>query len=75
MNRDDIKRIIIDSYPYDLVSFDQEYPNEAYCIRLNRDLKWEVYYAERGSKVDLTEFNSESEACLDLLKRMKKVSS
>ncbi|GAA3524508.1 hypothetical protein GCM10022393_43600 [Aquimarina addita] len=72
MNRDDVIRIISDSYPLDIVSFDQEFPNEAYCIRLNQENKWEVYYSERGNKNDLKEFSSESEACTDLLKRMKK---
>ncbi len=71
MNRDDIFRIITDSYRFDIVSFDQEFPNEAFCIRLNRDGKWEVYYSERGNKNDLKEFENESVACDDLLKRIK----
>lgn len=67
----DIIRIVSDSYPFDMVSFDQEFPNEAYCIRINSESKWEVYYSERGNKNDLKEFNSESDACNDLLRRIK----
>jgi hypothetical protein len=45
-----------DHSPLNIVSFDEEFPNEAYCIRLNGEKKWEVYYPERGQKSNLKEF-------------------
>jgi hypothetical protein len=32
--------------------------------------KWEIYYFERGAKLDLREFNNESDACESLLLRI-----
>jgi hypothetical protein len=46
----------------DMYVFDEEYPNESYCLRFNGH-SWEVYYSERGIKSGLKYFENESEAC------------
>ena len=66
----DLIRIISDSYPLDIVDFENEYPNKSYCIR-QKNRQWEVYYSERGQKTDLKKFNSESDACEYLLEQIK----
>jgi hypothetical protein len=68
----DLIRIISDSYPLDIVDFENEYPNESYCIRENNG-EWEVYYSERGQKTGLTKFYSESKACEYLLDKIKRL--
>lgn len=67
----DLKRIILDSYPLDLVEFENEYPNESYCIRRTIG-QWEVYYSEKGQKTDLAKFDLESDACEYLLAKLRK---
>ena len=66
----DIFRIIIDSYPLDIVDFKNEYPNESYSIRQNNG-QWEVYYSERRQKTNLKKFYIESDACEYLLEQIK----
>ena len=39
------------------------------CIRLI-DGKWSVYFSERGGKFMIKTFDTESEACFELLSRM-----
>lgn len=70
MNVKDVDRIIADSFPLDFVDFENEYPNEAYCIRKTNN-EWNVYYSERGQKTGLTKFTSESDACEYLLNKLK----
>ena len=36
--------------------------DEVYCL-VNDGKRWEVYYAERGEKLDLEVFESEDDAC------------
>ncbi len=68
----EIIRCIIDNgYPFELVDFGNEYPDEAYCIRQTKTKNWEVYYSEKGFKTGLIEFCSESEACEYLIKKIK----
>ncbi len=50
----------ISPFSYDLTN---GYSPESYCMIFN-DHKWEVYYSERGHKVDLRKFDTEEEACL-----------
>lgn len=66
----DVVRIISDSYPLDIVDFENEYPNESYCIR-QKNGQWEVYYSERGQKTGLKMFDLESDACEYLLEKIK----
>lgn len=37
-------------------------PSDQYCIGKEGEA-WQVYYSERGSKIGLVQFDSESEAC------------
>jgi hypothetical protein len=53
--------------PSDMYCLSGGMPNESYVIGFNGD-KWEFYYSERGSKVDLKTFDDESEACDFMLK-------
>lgn len=46
-------------------------PDERYCLE-RRDGGWSVYYSERGEKVEERVFATESEACEDLLRRVRK---
>ena len=68
----DLTRIIIDSYPLDLVDFENEYPNERYCIRMKNG-KWQVYYSQKGQKTGLREFEMESDASEHLLSLIRNV--
>lgn len=45
-------------------------PNEKLCIV--REDKWKVYYSERGSKNGLKIFETETEACEYLFRKMKR---
>lgn len=46
-------------------------PSEKYCIE-ERDGKWYTYYSERGERSGEKEFSSESAACEDFLKDIKR---
>ena len=46
-------------------------PAERYCLE-GRDGSWSVYYSERGRKVEERSFNTEAEACEELLRRLRK---
>ena len=72
MTTKDLIRFIIDNgYPFDIVDFEQEYPNEAFCIRQTKFNNWEVYYSERGQKSGLVTFDKEAEACKYLREKIK----
>ena len=45
-------------------------PNEAYCLGCN-DLRWEVYYSEKGLKSSLRQLLTENEACFYFLDFIK----
>jgi hypothetical protein len=47
---------------------------EVYCLVKDGE-HWEVYYAERGQKIDLEVFESEDEACDYLYEILKQDSS
>lgn len=55
-------------HPWDLLKFryanyfEFMLPGESYCLE-EKNNKWEVFYTERGSKFDIKEFSSETEAC------------
>ncbi len=59
-----LKKIRVDSY-----SLIGGLPNEAYCLE-KIEQGWQTYYSERGSKVGVRQFQNESDACYDLLKRL-----
>ena len=41
------------------------------CLELFNDL-WQVYYSERGKKYNLSAFQNESDACNEILQRLRK---
>lgn len=70
MNKDDLRILLNEKKVNPGIYFlDGGNPSEAYCINQNSGC-WEVYYSERGCKTDLKVFDSESEACEYLLKRI-----
>lgn len=72
MKTQDLSRLIIDSgLPFDLVNFENEFPNESYCLRKNKMDKWEVYYSENDLKKNQRTFESESAACEYLWNKIK----
>jgi hypothetical protein len=60
--------------PLDLVAFlDGGTPlKEQLCLSFERGM-WEVYYYERGNKINLHRFLNEDEACMYLIEMIKKV--
>lgn len=56
------KKLIDENVGQYFYSFDEEYPNEAFCL-IKQNEKWQVYYSEKGNKTGLKEFISEEEAC------------
>jgi hypothetical protein len=42
-----------------------------FCLEHTGD-SWNVFYSERGGKYDLSAFDTESEACENLLSRLRK---
>lgn len=49
---------------------DHYLPDEQYVLAQWRDNLWCVYYAERGQRSGLREFNSENEACVFFLETL-----
>lgn len=45
-------------------------PNEKLCIIKTE--QWEIYYSERGHKVGMKKFETETEACEYFYKKMKR---
>ena len=67
MNIEKLK-IVLEScgVPHNMYSLTGGLPSEAYCIMYYQN-HWEVYYSEHGNKNGLQKFNSEAEACVELL--------
>jgi hypothetical protein len=66
----DLKKDIIEKgYSFDIVEFEDEFPNESYCIR-KYDEGWETYYSERGQKSGRSYFDNESDACKNLMEKI-----
>ncbi len=53
-------------------SLDGGLPNDRLCLSVGAG-KWCVYYSERGSRFDELYFNSEDEACEELLRRLQEL--
>ena len=47
-------------------------PNECLCLVKTNSETWQVYYSERGEKNGIREFETEQDACLYMLKKLKK---
>ena len=63
LKKDELQQLLIRSnVPNDLYNLNGGLPNEVFCLN-KEDNSWEVYYSERGVKSQLTEFESEDEAC------------
>lgn len=50
----------------------EQYGNDDQKLTIkNENCKWIVYYSERGNRFNISEYTTESEACEDLLRRIK----
>ncbi len=45
------------------------FSEESICIEETKD-RWQVYFAERGMKQDLSEYENFSDACEDMIERL-----
>ena len=72
MNKRELKKKLKDSdISKHLYCFNDGYfPGECYCLNKVKDF-WEVYYSERGKKIELKLFNNEEEACEYFYKILK----
>lgn len=74
MNRTELKEKLenmkVPSHHYSLTGMYRG--DEEFCMEQTHD-GWTVYFAERGSKYNIQQHQTESEACLDLYHRLKEV--
>lgn len=73
MNKEQLRQLL-DSEGFDpnRYSLDNGLPNDRLCLS-QTNKGWCVYYSERGSIFDEQCFPSESEACEELLRRLRKL--
>jgi hypothetical protein len=62
-------KLSVSNIPKDAYSLSGGLPNEAHCIE-SVDGRWQVYYSERGIRTGVRRFDTEREACDDLLDRV-----
>jgi len=71
VNREDLRRILrsrgVDPARY---SLDGGLAHDTTCLEYRHKKKWCVYYTERGYRFDERCFDTEEEACEDLLARI-----
>lgn len=76
MNRDDLRRQLdelkVNPNSY---SLDGGCPSESYVLSDEGNGVWSVYYSERGNRSSEIKFNSESDACVELKRRLLSDSS
>ena len=65
MNKKELQeRLTRENIPKKDYSLTTEFPDDAYCLHYdNKGKVWEVYYTERGMKIELQYFRTEEEAC------------
>ena len=64
------ERLTVEKIPTGWYNLEQTgHKDDTTCLRFS-DNKWFVYYTERGKKYEESEFESEAEACEELLTRM-----
>jgi hypothetical protein len=74
MNKKQLEEILKrENIPEDLYSLDGGLWEDRYCLSEIMKGLWEVYYCERGEKVNEKSFLSEEEACEYLYNWIKKV--
>ena len=70
MNKQELEEVLLlNKVPKDLYSLSGGLPNESYCLEKKKS-RWHVYYSERGIKTTDKHFNSESEACQFILRKL-----
>lgn len=71
MKRDELKQILMrEQFKPNTYSLSGGEPSEALCLSFENG-RWYVYYSERGLQTDKTRFDSESDACLYFLEKMR----
>jgi hypothetical protein len=73
MNTSDLKRVL-DAEQFDprAYSLDNGLPNDRVCLGQEAH-GWYVYYSDRGLRFDEQMFSTESEACEELLRRLREL--
>ena len=65
MNRDKLEKLLKkEKIRSDFYAITSPYPNHQCLCLTNENKKWQVYFAERGKKWHLQEFNTEEDACV-----------
>lgn len=63
------KRLANENIPENTYSLQGGLPDDRYCLE-ETNYGWNVYYCERGVQTELQHYESEEEACLDILARL-----
>jgi hypothetical protein len=70
MNKEELRALLIakniPEYYFNLDGFGEV--DQRVCLEYKEE--WIVYYSERGKKFDICRFNTENEACQEILKRL-----
>lgn len=73
MNKLELKRILDDErFNPAVYSLEGGLPNDRLCLAAE-GRQWCVYYSERGARYDEQWFAAESEACEELLRRLREL--
>jgi len=71
MNRQELGRILEqEGVSKDAYSLMEDRTGDRYILLQQKPGTWAVYYSERGEQNDLEIFNTEHEACCELLRRL-----
>lgn len=73
MNKSELKRILDDErFNPAVYSLEDGLPNDRLCLS-QEGPQWCVYYTERGVRYDEQWFTAESDACDELLRRLREL--
>jgi hypothetical protein len=73
MNKIELRQLLdTEGFNPKVYSLDDGLPNDCLCISGGAG-RWCVYYSERGSSFDEQCFDSEDDACAELLRRLRKL--
>ena len=70
MNREELKDAVAEIGIADNMVAIKGYAEYAWCVVEAEDGTWEVFWGERGNKIELESFSSEHQACNYLLGRL-----
>lgn len=71
MNLQELEDKLIEyKIPEEYYSLNGGLPDSRVCVELGKDGRWYTYDSERGSRYDVRVFDSEDEACHDMIRRL-----